>query len=322
MNVATKSSRQIALVAIFSLPFLWGPTFAIVQRVIYDITPMTYLALRLSLAGGIFLLTSKAARRGTRILIRPQNRQERRFRQDAIITGMSLCGGYLFQTIGLLTTTTSKSAFLTSTTVVLTPLLTWLLGKDRITYNIILAVIVIIIGIFLMTQPFRGEGIVIGDVLTLGCAISWSFYIISLDWAMPRTLKLVANEHEASLMFTSSTIIVSALLFWIFLPMLETPHLNITPFSVTALFYTVIFTTCLTTYLQTHYQHQVSATVAAIIYMLEPVAVIFIAALVLAERIGLLELLGGSLILLGVIISQMKFSFRSSIVQGIIETSD
>ena len=282
-----------------------------------------FLVLRFLVASLIFLISSKAARKGARILFMPRGKEERRFQWDMIALGAALGGAYLSQTVGLLTTTTSKSAFLTSTAIIWTPIIAMFLGRDRLTLKLTFAVLIIIVGVFLMTQPFREGGIVVGDVLTLGCAVACSFYIILTERAMPRALKFASDEHEASLMVTSSLIIACGILFLIFLPLIETPRLHITTSSVGALLYTGIFTTCLTAYLQTRYQPQISATVAAIIYMLEPVVVMIIAAVFLSERIGFPELLGGGLIILGVIIAQLKFEPRwRATQQSALETSD
>ena len=92
----------------------------------------------------------------------------------------------------------------------------------------------------------------------------------------------------------------------IFLPLLETPHIKITLYSGSSLIYTALIGTSATGYLQARYQHHLSPTAAAVIYMLEPVVALFIAELFLTEQIGLIEMLGALLIVIGVIISQFK----------------
>ena len=315
MNAQNKSSsRTVALTVIFVLPIIWGTTFAAVQQAFVDITPMTYAVVRFVAVSILFLVFSRSARRGARILFWPRNKPERQFRRDMMALGAALGAGYLLQSIGLLTTTTSKSAFLTSTSVIWTPLFSWLIGRERMSKKLLVAVIVTVAGIFLMTQPFREQGFVIGDILTIGCALAFGVYIILIDRAIGRVSAedgthhaLAASEHEAAIMVTSSQIVVASMIFVVFLFLFDTPRFHITPYVVASLIYTGLVATVLTAYLQARYQNHVTPASAAIIYMLEPLVAMIIGMIFLHERIGIPGMLGGGLIILGVIIAQVKF---------------
>ncbi|MDP4199314.1 MAG: DMT family transporter [Bacteroidota bacterium] len=301
-----KARRLLPMAAIFSLPIVWGTTFAIVQRALGDVTPMAFVVIRFGLAGAFFLVISKPARRGAKLLLIAQTPHERRFRRDMIILGLAIGAGYIFQTIGLLTTTSAKSAFLTSTTVIWTPLLAWAMGRERLTPQLLVAVLATVAGIFFLTQPLRAEGFLIGDGLSLACALAFGVYIIVIDRAMLRAKEFAADEHEASIMVTSTQIIAGTIIFLICMPLIEVPRFHATTFSVGSLVYTGIIATCMTGYLQSRYQHHVTPTTASIIYMLEPVVAAAIAEIFLTERMGFLEMLGGGLIIIGVIIAQVK----------------
>lgn len=225
--------------------------------------------------------------------------------------GATIGAGYILQTIGLLTTTSSKSAFLTSTAVIWTPVLSYALGRERITVPIAIAVISAITGIFLMTHPFDHQGLVIGDLLTIGCALSFAVYIVWIERAVPNAARFAGSEVEAAMMVTSAQLIVATLIFAVFLPALETPKLAMTPSLITITLYTAIFATVMSAALQARYQPYISPSSAAVIYMLEPVTAVVIAALFLTERMATGEVLGSILIVLGVIIAQVKpRSFR------------
>jgi drug/metabolite transporter (DMT)-like permease len=268
---------------------------------------MTYAVVRFVAVSILFLVFSRSARRGARILFWPRNKSERQFRRDMMALGSAIGAGYLLQSVGLLTTTTSKSAFLTSTSVIWTPLFSWLLGRERMSWKLIIAVIITLAGIFLMTQPFRQQGIVIGDVLTIGCALAFGVYIILIDRATARAESLASSEHEAAMMVTSNQIVVASLIFIVFLFLFDTPRLHVTPYLIGSLIYTGLVATVLTAYLQARYQNHVTPTSAAIIYMLEPLVAMIIGMIFLHERIGIPGMLGGGLIILGVIIAQVKF---------------
>ncbi len=297
----------IPIAAVFSLPIIWGTTFATVQRALSDVTPMAFVVMRFGLAGLFFLAISKSARKGILLLFRASTLHERRFRRDMIVLGLAIGGGYILQTIGLLTTTSAKCAFLTSTTIIWTPLAAWALGRERLTPKILTAVAVTIAGVYFLTQPFATGGVVVGDILTLACALAFSVYIIVIDRAMLSAKEFAKDEHEASLMVTATQIVAGSVIFLIFMPLIERPHFHATTMSVGVLLYTGIFATCVTGYLQSRYQHHVSPTTASIIYMIEPVVAAIIAEIFLTERMGFPEMLGGGLIILGVIIAQVEF---------------
>lgn len=298
--------RSTALLAVFSLPVIWGTTFAVVQRALVDVTPMAFVVIRFSLSALFFLAISRSARKSLRFLLRARTPHERKFRRDMIVMGIAIGAGYIFQTIGLLTTSSSKSAFLTSTTVIWTPLLALALGHERITTKLVLAVIVTVAGIYIMTQPFRAGGIVVGDVLTICCALAFAVYIIVIDKAMLEAKEISDDEHDASMIVTAGQLITGSTIFLLCMPFIEAPHIHLTQYSVSALIYTGLFATCLTAYLQSRYQNHVSPTAASIIYMLEPVVAAVIAWAFLAERMGVMESIGGGLIILGVIISTVQ----------------
>jgi drug/metabolite transporter (DMT)-like permease len=312
-----KPGRSAALISIFSIPIIWGTTFAVVQKGLHDVTPMVFVVVRFGIAAAVFLTFSTAARKSARILFVARTPEERLFRRDILILALALGSGYILQTIGLLTTTSSKSAFLTSTAVIWTPLLSFLMRREKMTLQLVLAVLATVAGIFLMTQPFREAGITIGDLLTIGCAMAFGVYIVWIDRTLAAAIPLAKDEHDATLMVTSSQIVAASLLFLIFVPVLETPHLAVTTFSVGALIYTGLIATGATAYLQARYQNHFSPTVAAVVYMLEPLVAMLIAELFLTERMGFNELFGGGLILLGVIIAQLKKSNNKEVTSNL-----
>jgi len=69
--------------------------------------------------------------------------------------------------------------------------------------------------------------------------------------------------------------------------------------------YTSIFATVITTFLQTKYQRYTTPTRAAIIFTSEPLVASILAYLILSETIGIFGIIGGTLIILGVLFSEI-----------------
>ena len=304
-------AAKLAPLVILTLPIIWGTTFASVQIALRDATPMAFVVTRFGIASIAILTVSRSARQALKILIRPRTAPERIFRRHSIVLALTIGAGYIFQTIGLLTTTSSKSAFLTSTAVIWTPVLSIALGRDKLTPQLAIAVLAAVAGVFLMTHPFAEQGIVIGDILTIGCAFAFAIYIVWIERAVPNASRFTKNEQEATMMVTSSQVVLATLIFAVFMPLLEVPRFAPTGSLISVTLYTAIAATVLTAALQARFQPYISPSSAAVIYMLEPVTAVLIAALFLKERMATDDVLGSVLIVLGVIIAQVKpRSFR------------
>jgi drug/metabolite transporter (DMT)-like permease len=89
---------------------IWGVTFVLVKDALHDVSPLVYLALRFTLAAIVLGLVY--GRKLKRASLR-----------DGAIAGVFLFLGYLFQTTGLQYTSPSKSAFYTSLSIPMVPLL-------------------------------------------------------------------------------------------------------------------------------------------------------------------------------------------------------
>ncbi len=303
----TPERRFTALITIFSIPIIWGTTFAIVQRALVDASPTAIVVVRFSFVSVVFLLISRSARVGAKLLFVAKTVEERTFRKHILVLGLAIGAGCIFQTIGLLTTTTSKSAFLTSTAVIWTPFISLLTGREKLTIKLCIAVLCTLVGIFLMTHPFSSHGITIGDVFTLCCAAVFGVYIVWVDKALHSAIEITKDEHTAAMMVSSTQLVAASIFMLAFMPLMGPQKLVLTPYCIGAIIFTALIVTGLTSYLQARYQNVVTPATAAVIYMLEPVVAMVIAEFFLTEQISFVEVLGAGLIILGVIIAQMKY---------------
>ncbi len=91
---------------------VWGSTFVLIKGALADATPAAFNLIRMTLA---FALLAIAYHRHWRTIRRTHI-------AAGALVGLCLAAGYQFQTIGLVRTTPSKSAFITGLVVVLVPL--------------------------------------------------------------------------------------------------------------------------------------------------------------------------------------------------------
>lgn len=293
MNLKYKSEAFLILVTL-----LWGATFVIVKEALIDISSMAFIAARFIIASLVLLP----------FIVK------RKFTKESIVAGI-LLGSLLFlgfatQTIGLKYTSATKSGFLTGTAVIMVPLLQIMIEKKTPNSGVIIGTVLVLIGITFLSSGGNsifslfndlGSNFNLGDGLTLICAIFFALYIIYLD------IKTVKYDFWILLFLQLVTTAMLSLffLFILFSIQFEDIRINITTNLVTAIFYTSIFATLITTGLQTKYQKNVSPAKAGIIFAFEPIFAAIFAFFILGEKISNFGYLGASLIILGLVISEI-----------------
>lgn len=113
--------QTIADLSLLMVTFVWGATFVVVQNAISFLEPLSFNAVRFSLAGLLLLAWMAAASRPL------FGQLSWRVIGAGAWMGLWLFCGYAFQTIGLLYTTSSKAGFITGLSVVLVPLFSFLI---------------------------------------------------------------------------------------------------------------------------------------------------------------------------------------------------
>ncbi len=274
----------------------WGATFVLIKAAIArDVTPLLLNALRMTLAA----LLLAAAYFG----------QLRRVRWPAVkmgaLVGFLLWAGYEFQTVGLKYTTPSKSAFLTGLSVILVPVFLAVGWRRMVQRWTAAGVMCAFVGLYLITVPAsNGNGWTLtgmnrGDVMTLGCAVSFAFQIIFIGRAMQR--------FESGQIATLQAITCAALA-WLTVPAAEKPFVIWSPLVLWTIGITALFCTAAAFAIQAWAQQFTPPTHTALIFALEPVFAWITSYIVLGERLGGRAGLGASLILAGVLISELKGS--------------
>jgi drug/metabolite transporter (DMT)-like permease len=265
---------------------IWGGTFVVIKGALTDISPLFFVGIRFLIATLIFTPFIMLRRDG--------------FTRPAIHAGIML-GTIMFiafgtQTIGLQYTTASKSGFITGLLVVFTPILQLLIERRVPRPGNILGVLLVLLGLYLLTSP-QGSSFNIGDGLTLICAFFFGLYIVYID--------IFTKKYSIMHLVYLQVLTVSFLsLFFalLFEPIKFEPTGNL----LFALGYTTLLATMLNTFLQTKFQKETTPTRAGIIYTLEPVFSALLAFIVLNELIGMIGVLGGAIIVLGFVVSELS----------------
>lgn len=165
-----KLSRQRANLTLFIVTAMWGSSYIFNKMVVQaGMQPATINAVR----GLMCLLT------GLLIFHRQLRHMTRDDLRIGLIVGVVNFCGFFLRTTGLQTTTPGKSAFLTVTYVVFTPLVLWLFWHERPQWQIWIAVPLSLLGMAILTGITNTSfTLLAGDWLTILSAICWAFQII------------------------------------------------------------------------------------------------------------------------------------------------
>ena len=272
---------------------VWGATFVVIKNAVeQDATPLLFNFIRMTLAAVTLGI----------VFHREIARISRPALAAGAVTGTCLWLGYEFQTTGIRLTTASKSAFITGISVVLVPLFLILFWGRKISLWTALGVLVAVTGLFLLTVPAgqnaagNWASVNRGDLLTLACAVSFGFQIIFLGRATER-------YPFAQIGFLQ--IATAAVLMGLAAPILERPHIVWSSRVIWAIVITALLGTAAAFTIQAWAQQFTSPTHTALIFSLEPVFAWITSYFALGERLGIRAGIGASLILAGVLISEL-----------------
>ncbi|OFE15767.1 permease [Humibacillus sp. DSM 29435] len=264
-----------ATALLVALTAVWGSTFFLIHDLVETVPPVDFLAVRFVIAAVIMVVLF---RRPLRALTRQQ-----------VLVGSGLGalygGAQILQTQGLATTPASVSGFITGSYVVLTPVFTAVLLRQRVAGATWAAVGIATSGLALLS--LNGVSIGFGEAITLLGAVLYALHIIGLG-------RYSATEIATGLSVVQMVVIavictVGALPGGIVLPD--------TPGRWASLLYMVVFASILALWAQTWAQAHLPATRAAIIMTLEPVFAATFAVVLGNEAATWRMLVGGALVL-------------------------
>jgi len=282
---------------------VWGTTFVVVKGALADATPAAFNLVRMTLAFVLLAVVYHRSLRGIR-------------RSDlaaGAVVGLFLAMGYQFQTIGLVRTTPSKSAFITGLVVVLVPLFSTIPGLRAPDarpprWNAYAGAVLAFLGILLLTAPATVgrpgmaslvpdfSSINLGDVLTFGCSIGFAFHCLALSHVSPR----IAFQPLALLQVGFCAVFMA-----ISLPMIEHPQIHWTPRLIVALVIAAALATAAAFSIQSWAQSILPSTHIALLLTMEPVFAWITSFLFMGERMGLRPAGGALLILAGIGLTEL-----------------
>ncbi|WP_202318575.1 DMT family transporter [Archaeoglobus neptunius] len=268
--------RLHADLGLMVVALIWGSTFPVVKVALESMSPFAFNTVRFFIACLFFLpfLRGWDFKAGFKI-------------------GIASFLGYTFQTVGLEYTTATNAGFITSTYVVLAPIISWLVYKDLFDRRDVFGVFLAFIGFYFLSGY---SGFNFGDILMLFCALFFGAEI-----AMISHYSRISNPTMLAFWQSFAIFILSAP-FAAF----TTLKFEVNTTVVAALLITAFFATFVAKMLQNWLQSYTKSSDAAVILSLEGVFSHLFSVLLLTEMLSLTQYFGAFLILVAVIIVSLR----------------
>ncbi|MHB1687743.1 MAG: DMT family transporter [Ignavibacteriaceae bacterium] len=282
------------------ITIIWGATFVIIKNALSNISPMLFIAVRFSLAAVLLFP----------FFFRSVLNSSKETIKDGLILGVIYFLRFAAQTIGLQFTSATKSAFITGTFVLFTPLFQLLFEKKIPGKGNLIGIFFVLFGLIFLSskggsalEVFSeiGSGFNIGDFFTLICAVFFAMYLVYLD--------IASKKHDYKpLVFIQISLtgllgIIASLL--VSAAGLQAVKLSINFSLIFAIIYTSIFATIIASTVQTKFQKVVTPTKAGIILSFEPIFSAIFAFFILSEKISNFAALGCILIFFGLLVAEV-----------------
>lgn len=290
---------------------IWGGAFVAQKAAMDHFGPYTFNALR-SYIGALALLPLAW-------VLAKSGKAAHGKRRDLIIGG--LCCGFwltvstLLQQIGLIDVDPGKAGFLTAMYILIVPVLGCFARKIP-AFNVWIAVVIALFGAYFLSIK-KDLTIEHGDLLVLGCAFTFSFHVMTIDYFA---------QKVDPVQLSCAQFFVCALLSTI--PMFAVEKFGVPTDGISAsealntayaalknglwpLVFTGVFSSGVAYTLQIVSQKHLNATVATLIMSLESVFAALFGWLIRHDSLTSREIFGCILVFTAVILSQIQFSKKS-----------
>jgi drug/metabolite transporter (DMT)-like permease len=170
--------------AMIATTLIWGLNYTVVKQTLYEMKPMVFVSLRFALAAAFV------------VAILHFNGENLRFHRDDLwkLLLLGLIGNTLHQTLftqGIARTTASNSSLISATNPIFVTVLSGLLRLEEVSPLVGAGVILSFVGTSMLIG-FGSSGLsfadssLVGNLLTLGAALCWSFYTLAARRMMRR----------------------------------------------------------------------------------------------------------------------------------------
>lgn len=273
-------SQQKADFLLFTAAFVWGSSYGFMKLGAETMPPISIAALRCLFA--FFLLLP--------FFIKRIRKTDREILKYSAITGFLIAGVFIGVIYGVIGTSASTAGFLISTSVIMVPILHGLYIRKMPSLPIMAGTAIVTAGLFILNDV-TSITLDKGFVLCLLAAFLYALDILFTNTFVSKVDSLLLGIWQMG--FAGLMVGAASLL-------LETPRLPSTLPEWSAILGLAVFSSAYGFTVQAVAQEYTTPERAGFIFSLEPVFAAIFAYLFLGENMGIGELTGATLILLGV----------------------
>lgn len=281
-----RKRRAIILTGVAGV--LWGTSFPAIEIGLRYVDAYMFVFLRFLLASIVMFLV---------VLINGNSGFE--FAKRRLIWYLGIANGvaYLFQYVGMSSTSASKSSLLVNLSAVWVAILSSLMLKERLGSKRATGISFGILGVFLIATnlDFKtlGQGAIIGDLLVLLSGVVWAFYTVYNKRLVSNTKDII--QPITWIMFATLLPLIPPLYF-----STSTP-LQLPIEAWLAIAYTAIICWVIPYYLWSESLKHISPVNSTIILLTEVIVALAISAGMLNEPLTLISGIGAFLIIVAII---------------------
>ena len=292
--------KVISFSCLIACALIWGTTFIAQDTGMDNIGPFTFNSVRFFVG---FLAVSPFVFLFEKQKITDQIKSNRnQFIKLILPVGVFLFLGCIFQQVSLLYTDIANSAFFTIFYVPMVPIIIYFLFSEKLHWSIWPSVLACVTGGYLLSD-LNNSSIRFGDALVLIGALFWALHIIYVgkiikQFDLPFFIALIQNLIVATLSF------ILVLLF-------EEINFSKIKLETIEILYAGVLSGGAAFALQIFGQKNISAAPAAIVMSLEGAIAAIAAWIILNQILGLDNIIGCTLILVGVLFSQLLPIYES-----------
>ncbi|QHI71440.1 DMT family transporter [Aminipila terrae] len=276
--------KGIANLSLMIIVFIWGFSFVWLKVCAEEINEMSLMTLRFGIG---FIIPFV-------VFIKKFRNLDFETIKHGIIIGLILFVAYLGATFGGYKTSASNAGFLVSLSVIMIPIISFVLFKQKPELNIIVSCIMAVVGVALLTFS-AGMSLNTGDALCLLCALFIAFQIMYTDKVIEKVDAIAIGIIQIGVVALLSFIVTA------FTGHLEFPQTQIAWEALLA--YGILNTAC-AFIVQMKAQQYTTPEYVGIIFAFEPAYNAVAANLFLGESLTVKAYLGGILLIISLFVAE------------------
>ena len=289
--------KTISFLCLVVCTLIWGTTFVAQDSGMDNIGPFTFNSVRffvgfLAVSPFFFFFEKK------KIKI-----DKSKFYKLIIPVGFFLFLGTVFQQVALIYTDIANAAFFTIFYVPMVPIIVYFLFADKLHWSIWPSVFACVLGGYLLSD-ISNSVVRLGDTLVFIGAIFWALHIIYIG--------KIINQFDFPFFIAMLQNLIVALLSFLLVVMFEEIDFAKIKLETIEILYAGILSGGAAFALQLFGQRNISAAPAAIVMSLEGVFAAIAAWIILNQILGINNIIGCSLILGGVLLSQLAPIYKKN----------